>query len=104
MKLYLSIFIFILLQVTFIFNNVVVDPDKDWQYDVFVYSSSNDSQNKTHILRVSDATLEDSGLYECYTTPDISASASVTVWSKSFCLKCNFFFLAKYIEGMLLIF
>ncbi|XP_071520445.1 uncharacterized protein [Panulirus ornatus] len=68
-------------QVTFIFNNVVVDPDKDWQYDVFVYPSSSDNHEETHILRVSDATLEDSGLYECYTTPDASMSAFITVWN-----------------------
>ncbi|KAK8735707.1 hypothetical protein OTU49_005276, partial [Cherax quadricarinatus] len=67
--------------VTFLFNDVVVEPDNDWRYKVFVLPSDTNSQEVTHVLSVSSATLEDSGSYKCYTTPATSASTYVTIWN-----------------------
>ncbi|XP_042205115.1 obscurin-like [Homarus americanus] len=69
--------------VTFIFNGVALDPDKDWRYVVYVYPSDDGNQEITHVLSVSEATTDDNGLYECYTTTVTSGSTIVTVWNEA---------------------
>ncbi|XP_066990053.1 uncharacterized protein [Macrobrachium rosenbergii] len=67
-------------EVTFIHNNVVVDSNKDWRYDVHTQSLEAGDNVVVHTLVVSGVTENDSGTYECYTTPQTYRSVEVTVW------------------------
>ncbi|XP_068204997.1 uncharacterized protein [Palaemon carinicauda] len=67
-------------EVTFIHNNVVVDSNKDWRYDVHSQSLEAGGNVVVHTLGISGVTANDGGTYECYTTPQTYRAVEVAVW------------------------
>lgn len=69
---------------TFVHNNVVVEPEREWRYEVSKLPGER-PEISSHVLTVTSASLDDSGYYECYTSPMAFDAVAVEVWSK--CLR-----------------
>lgn len=87
------------LQVTFVFNDKPVDPASNWHYQILELPGENEMEVK-YVLQVHEATLDDAGEYQCYTSPDTSASMAISVWSQSWQCHIFFSFISIYIKQL----
>ncbi|XP_047502541.1 basement membrane-specific heparan sulfate proteoglycan core protein-like [Penaeus chinensis] len=68
--------------VTFVHNNVVVEPEREWRYEVSKLPGER-PEISSHVLTVTSASLDDSGYYECYTSPMAFDAVAVEVWREA---------------------
>ncbi|XP_069975460.1 hemicentin-1, partial [Penaeus vannamei] len=68
--------------VTFVHNNVVVEPEREWRYEVTKRPGER-PEVSSHVLTVTNASLDDAGYYECYTSRMAFDAVAVEVWREA---------------------